>query len=159
MNLRDVLELIGVSSIVASLIFVGLQLRQDRLFAQGSQYQGRAEMRVGNLRALLESDITLTAISKIAQDPNSLTPEERRAYFSYQLMNLVTDDNNYYQYRIGLVDEEYWDAAKIRLERRLQDPNARAFYKAAIPIVDQRYAAELSKVIRKIEAEVDDDDA
>ena len=159
MKLRDFLELIGVASIVASLIFVGLQLRQDRLFAQGDQYQGRAEMRVGNLRALIESDITLTAISKIADDPSSLSSEERRAYFTYQLMNLVTDDNNYYQYRIGLMDDEYWNSLKARLELRLRDSHTRSFYKSAIPIMDPHYAKELHDIIRKIEAERNDDDA
>jgi hypothetical protein len=47
-NLRDIAELIGIAAIVASLIFVGLELQQARKIAIGSQYQERAALAIEN---------------------------------------------------------------------------------------------------------------
>ena len=64
MRSRDTIEFVGLIAIVGSLVFVGLQLRQDRVVAEANQYQARAEMRLGNIRALLESDSAIPVMTK-----------------------------------------------------------------------------------------------
>ena len=40
---KDVAELVGIAAIIASLLFVGLQLKQSHEIALATQYQSRAE--------------------------------------------------------------------------------------------------------------------
>ena len=46
---RLVVEIFGVIAIAGSLIFVGIQLKQDRLIAGAAQHQARAEMSIAQL--------------------------------------------------------------------------------------------------------------
>ena len=41
-NWKDIVELVGISAIVASLVFVGLELRQSHQIAIAAEYQERA---------------------------------------------------------------------------------------------------------------------
>ena len=67
-NIRNIIEAIGVVSIVSSLIFVGLQLAQDRRVALGDQYASRAQTAMAQLQSNLESDAYLETFSKRWED-------------------------------------------------------------------------------------------
>ena len=58
-NWKDIAELIGIGAIVASLIFVGLQMQQSQDIAIGAQYQERANAAVENYMAQIQSDQAL----------------------------------------------------------------------------------------------------
>lgn len=45
-KLRDWLEIVGIFSVVASLVFVGLQMRQDQTLAEAQQYIDKAASHV-----------------------------------------------------------------------------------------------------------------
>ena len=49
-------ELIGIGAIVASLIFVGLEMRQTRKLAMAAAYQARTDSEMSIDFALLQSD-------------------------------------------------------------------------------------------------------
>ena len=55
-NLKDSIEIVGIFAVVASLLFVGLQLQLDRKVALADQYFNRAESAKADRRALLDSD-------------------------------------------------------------------------------------------------------
>ena len=60
LDTKRLIEYVGVLTVVASLLFVGMQLYLDRQIASAEQYQNRAESRKSDLRTLLESDAYLT---------------------------------------------------------------------------------------------------
>ena len=64
---RQIIESIGLFSIVASLIFVGVQLRLDGRIALAEVYSMRTESRRADLRAILESEIALSELSEYRQ--------------------------------------------------------------------------------------------
>ena len=72
---RNMLELVGFAAIALSLIFVGLQLRQDHLLA-------RSELGAGTMEAIVElnamgNDTEFAAtLAKMINDPNNLTDGE-----------------------------------------------------------------------------------
>ena len=55
-KIRQIIEAIGISAVVASLIFVGMQLLLDRRIAVADQYFNRAEAQRENLRTRTESE-------------------------------------------------------------------------------------------------------
>jgi len=58
-NWKDIAELIGIGAIVASLIFVGLQMQQSQEIAIGAQYQDRASVAIENYMSQIQSDQAL----------------------------------------------------------------------------------------------------
>ena len=58
-NWKDIAELFGIGAIVASLIFVGLQMQQSQEIAVGAQYQERANAAIENYMSQIQSDQAL----------------------------------------------------------------------------------------------------
>jgi len=100
-NWKDTAELIGLGAIFASLVFVGLQLRQDREVAVGQIYQS-------SLQAMIELDSTMAEHAEVwakAHNGSDLTDAETvvlnrlinmwrlRAFFESQSGSAIDDSD------------------------------------------------------------------
>ena len=74
-NWREIAELIGITAIVASLIFVGLQLQQDRLLLRSELGAVTSELTATISLALGGSDVS-RAWAKMLDRPEDLSVEE-----------------------------------------------------------------------------------
>ena len=119
-NLKEVAELIGIASIVASLIFVGMQLKQSQQIAIASQYHSRAELAIVNWGNLMSSEEAPAIFAPILEEAMpDVTPEERAyAYFSAVSFHTLVD-NHLYQYQAGFLDEEAWRPRREQLKNVL----------------------------------------
>jgi hypothetical protein len=135
-NWKDLAELVGIAAIVASLIFVGLEMRQSQQIALASQYQVRTD---SGRQYFYESLASEYRIKDLAEDiqtwdwpPGFLSEAENQwlednppsvwaeaAYWA--TINLYGFDNYYYQYQSGLLSEEGWLALRSRLRGLLND--------------------------------------
>ena len=109
-KLNDWMQVIGIFALVASLIFVGLEMRQSQRIALSAAYQARADSSMVLRMAALESERLQSAIVKSRQDGSleRLTPEELvvlRARWNGQLVYL---ENMHYQYLSGFITDEHW---------------------------------------------------
>jgi len=105
-QVKDVAELIGLVAIVASLIFVGLQLKQSQDIALATQYQARAEATMNLTLAHIEADYTVRIPSLQAGLSDEVSARDINTY----LWLWIAMDNHYYQYQAGFLDEEAWRA-------------------------------------------------
>jgi hypothetical protein len=124
-------ELIGIAAIVASLIFVGLELRQSHRIAIASQYQARIDANVQWLQNFREPSLIRTGQNvRRLLDHYELSPDvrerlEARSDFELgDIVNLLNQasllfDNNHYQYQSGFVDEENWQTMRTRMQLQL----------------------------------------
>ncbi len=103
--------------VIASIVFLGLELRQNADLMKAQIYQSRAENFQDMFFELSESDYLVPIIEKIetaiaegvsASDSiKLLTSEEKRRYSYFYERQVRHLDNMYYQYELGLIDEEY----------------------------------------------------
>jgi len=105
-QLKDIAELIGLVAIVASLIFVGLQLKQSQEIALATQYQARAETTMNLSLVHLEAGYTPRIPSLRAGVSDEVSSEDINTY----LWLWIAMDNHYYQYQAGFLSEEAWQA-------------------------------------------------
>ena len=75
-TLKETAELIGIAAIVASLIFVGLQLQQDRLLVRSEVGAVSLEFAATVHLAMIDPDIS-DPWAKMLDQPQNLTPSER----------------------------------------------------------------------------------
>lgn len=103
---KDIAELVGLVAIVASLIFVGLQLKQSQDIALATQYQARAEATMNLALAHIEADYTVRIPSLQAGLSDEVSARDINTY----LWLWIAMDNHYYQYQAGFLEEEAWQA-------------------------------------------------
>jgi hypothetical protein len=108
-KLNDWLQLVGMFAVVASLIFVGLQMRQDHEIALSGIYQTRAQMTIDINLASTDPAKFVTAIAKIyADEIDKITPEELVTLEYNLASSIVLIENNHYQYESGFLSDSHW---------------------------------------------------
>lgn len=81
-NWKDVAELVGIAAIVASLVFVGLQMRQDRVFAR-SELGAASFESLASLRQLMIDPEFAATYAKMLERPEQLTAAEQLQVNAY----------------------------------------------------------------------------
>tara|TARA_X000001036_G_C20192990_1_gene608310 strand:+ start:31 stop:474 length:444 start_codon:yes stop_codon:yes gene_type:complete len=111
MNMKKVsldvwIQLVGMLSIVASLIFVGLEMRQSQRIALAAQQTARVQIFTEIVTGMTESGIAWNG------------PDDDYVYGNRTNQILWVFENDYLQYRLGLMDESVWQA-KFRILGRV----------------------------------------
>ena len=162
---RQAAEAFGVISIVASLVFVGLQLRLEGRVALAEQYASRAESAKADVRAKMESEDYLAMEAKFWLAGNrpewwndqledlseelNLTPTDISLIYLDRRLMFLLYDNLYFQYDQGLLGEGFRTGARNRLKFRLRDPFTRSIFLTQ--------GQGLSGEIRELVAEIDNE--
>jgi len=141
-NWRDLTEISGIIAIVASLIFVGLQLRQSQEIAIASQYQERASTAVEYYASQMQSEQAiaekaeeiLTAVDA-GQTSSALrsfvagrSPESIGMWFYRNRVFFVMLDNFHFQHRSGFMADESWSAFRRQLHEALSSKSTATYY-------------------------------
>ena len=126
-------ELIGGTAVVATLIYLAVQLRQNtrsiedaRLLALAQLYQMRSDALQSMMVQASDSEHIGPIIIKLTsngypEDLNaleSLNPEEHGRFRQWQIAQVTHWDNMLFQYQQGFLDDEYYEEVlKPRIAR------------------------------------------
>ncbi len=121
---KGIAELVGIAAIVASLLFVGLQLKQSHEIALATQYQSRAEATQNLHLAAIEADW----IAPIPALRNQVNDDMSARDINMYLWLWIQFDNHYYQYQSGFMDESAWQAQLRNIRELHSFCNARFAY-------------------------------
>jgi hypothetical protein len=116
-RINEWLQVVGMFGVIASLIFVGLQLKQTQQIALSNTYQARSDATVQSIVAAISSPEFLSASAKIyAARPDELTMQEAVAWEFFLGANMTMFENNHRQYEMGFLGEEHWqrNVAELR---------------------------------------------
>jgi len=113
------IQLLGMLSVLAGLVFVGLEMRQSQQIALATQQQARTEIFTGIVNSVNESsEVSLYQILVKARDNEPLTASEKKITENYALQTIWVFENDFIQYQAGLIDENVW-LAKLHSVRTL----------------------------------------
>jgi hypothetical protein len=126
-------EVIGAVAVVASLVYLAIQIRQNtqameasRRLALAQTYQMRADALQEMLVHAAESEHIGPIITKLTTlgypedlaSLDALTPVERGRFRQWHIAQQTHWDNMFYQYQQGYLDEEYYrDSFQVRVRR------------------------------------------
>ena len=107
---KDIAELVGIAAIVASLVFVGLELRQSQAIALSEAYQQRTAIEISNASAFAGVPGYMSGLAKLSDGGSSddLTTVEHIAQEHYLAAAFGIWENDYYQYEQGFLPEDHW---------------------------------------------------
>ncbi len=129
-NWKDIAELFGIVAIVASLIFVGLQMQQAHKIAIASHYQERHASSVDYWVGREQSDIQKRLRGeRVIRDwgvppgmDENVSAMEVGSEFLYARIALSRGENNHFQYLSGFYTDEAWLGSRSSLKRALKLP-------------------------------------
>ena len=132
------IQLLGVSSVVAGLVFVGLEMRQSQQIALAAQQQARAALNVSLLNSFTESGIDHQSVVWEQNFNYELSKEE--IAFRNQLHSIwFLYGNDYYQYRQGLMDESTWSAKLVGIQIIYDKCRGRVIYNQRAPMFAEEF--------------------
>ncbi len=110
---KDIVELIGIAAIVASLVAVVIELRQTQAALAAATYQARAFDAIESARQQYSGDYIVPILTRVDLfDPvslDTLNDEEKSRLRAFFIAQMIDFDNEYYQYQQGFLDEEYYE--------------------------------------------------
>jgi len=122
-KINDWLQVVGIFGLIASLVFVGMQMRQTHQIALSNAYQARSAATVESLVAAIGSPEFLSASAKVyAGKSNELTMQEAVAWEYFLGADMTLFENNHQQYEMGFISEEHWQRNIAELKCKFELP-------------------------------------
>lgn len=111
MNQQKIIEIVGLLSVVGSLIFVGMEIRNNTAAVRGATQQEVSNQVSEMYRIIIEnekiSELGVQATSSIRKSELSKNDYNRYMYFA--MMGLRRIENIHLQYRNGFLNENAFD--------------------------------------------------
>jgi len=128
-KLNDWLQVIGIFAVVASLIFVGMEMRQAHKISLSQAYQSRTSAAAEWNSALAANSSALSALRKSSGgQADDLTNEEYDALSRSMRGVIYLYDNAHYQYQQGFVSEGFWVSTRTSMKILMKNPVANAVF-------------------------------
>jgi hypothetical protein len=122
-KLNDWMQVIGIFAVVASLIFVGLEMQQAQAISMSQTYQSRTAAVVEWNSAFAANPAALSAFRKATDGTeNEITTQEHDALSRTLTSMYYLYDNAHYQYQAGFVSSEFWEATRGSLKNQMEVP-------------------------------------
>ena len=164
-KLNDWMQVVGLFAVVASLIFVGLQMKQDRDIALAAQFQQRVDtaLELWNGFAQNEYDVHRYG-NRYIDDPDfnqifgdDTTPELLGHAYISSRKTLVIFENHHYQYVSGFYDEETWSMFRSQIRRHLASNQfSRTLVRETRTFIRPAFLELLDEILVELEADEDD---
>ena len=126
----ELLQVVGVIGLIASLIFVGLELKQTQKIAIAGQQQSRTLLRTNQILSTYEFSPEEIGVENIVWADQSeiqrYNREQRQVYY------WTVNENNFYQYTQGMMDQVIWDKEKQYIEAQWNHCHLRYVFEAQI---------------------------
>jgi hypothetical protein len=126
-NIAEVISSIGV---VVSLIYVGVQVRQNTRAQKAATYHGLTSNTVAILSPMLAEPGITEFIVRMQANPEAATPAEKLRFHAFLLIGFRHWDNLYFQYRTGALDEQMWLSYDRTMSKWMDNEAWRAWFRA-----------------------------
>ena len=153
-QIREWLEVIGIFGVIVSLMFVGMEMRQNQRIAISAANQARTETTVQFLTALALDPDFRAMVSKVRTDPEELTTEELFMRGRISDATLFIYENIHYQYLEGFIPEERWQGTIRLMEGGFSETSSQGI-RGAYMQNPEAWSDSFREVIDKIIVDVD----
>ena len=149
MSRKDWIEVVGVISIVVTLGFVAMEIRQNTNAAQSAVYQSISEQSMDLIAMLVEDDELLAALDVVSAGGGN--EQQRRIVYLYYAMALRLQQNRFLQSELGVVDRErmLFLGGRARLYRT---EGFRAFWQVAREDLDEDFRIYVEEELMTLDA-------
>ena len=108
MQKRNIIEIFGIISVVGSLIFVGIEIKQNTSVVRGATQQAVSSQVSEMYRIVSESERMAELMNGALKgaSKSDLSESDYVSFWNFQMMGLRRIENIYLQYKNGLLTED-----------------------------------------------------
>ena len=138
-DINTMMQLFGLIGVAASLIFVGLELRQSQQIAIAGQVQARNQAFLDLYTTTMGEDpigrsLFADGYQTPAGDPSDLTEAEFDVWNAIKNWQVMSLQNAFQQYEMGLLPESVWEQVSFRIQGQYSNCYIRPiFFTSVIP--------------------------
>ncbi|MDB2696072.1 hypothetical protein N9Y47_05660 [Flavobacteriaceae bacterium] len=145
---RNIIEIISVFAIVLSLIFLALEVKQSNQLAKATIRQALNETDMEVYKVQMDEDVITKALYKIKKN---IPLDDYEAYQvnEFQTFNFRDFDNSFYQYRIGLFEENVWLAYRRIIKSLLKDQYVTIMWKNSSHQFSFEFQEEVNTILNE----------
>ena len=152
-NYRIIVELTSVIAIILSLIFLALEVKQSNQLAKAEIRQALNVTDMEVYKVQMEEDIIAKALYKINKNL-PIDDYEEYQLNEFQKFNFRDFDNSFYQYKIGLFDENVWFAYRRIIKSLLTENYIMLMWRNSNQSFSIEFQDEVSNIIIEIKDDV-----
>jgi uncharacterized protein (UPF0212 family) len=152
-NYRIIVELTSVVAIILSLVFLALEVKQSNQLAKAEIRQALNVTDMEVYKVQMEEDIIAKALYKINKNL-PIDDYEEYQLNEFQKFNFRDFDNSFYQYRIGLFDENVWFAYRRIIKSLLTENYIMLMWRNSNQSFSIEFQDEVSNIIIEIKDDV-----
>jgi uncharacterized protein (UPF0212 family) len=152
-NYRIIVELTSVVAIILSLVFLALEVKQSNQLAKAEIRQALNVTDMEVYKVQMEEDIIAKALYKINKNL-PIDDYEEYQLNEFQKFNFRDFDNSFYQYRIGLFDENVWFAYRRIIKSLLMQNYIMIMWGNSNQSFSIEFQDEVSNIIIEIKDDV-----
>ena len=115
-------ELLGAIGVIASLVYLAIQIRQNTSTVVANTFQSVQDSSVLRMMALAENDELAERFVAGLVDPDALDGAKRFQFDIWMRANFKGYENYFYQHKMGLLDAQSWSAAREAIRVSLSPP-------------------------------------
>ena len=151
---KIIVNSISTIAVVASLIFVGVQINQSNQVAKATIRQSLNETDMQIFTITIDQNTLAKADYKLAKG-EKLNDYENHQLEKYREFNFRDFDNSFYQYQIGLFEEEAWEAYRRLIMKSFNRDNGyKEMWYENKESFSVSFQVEIEKILKEIELEI-----
>jgi hypothetical protein len=121
-------EFLGALGVIASLIYVGMQIRESSRVVQASTSQAVADSAQARLLAVAQSLSLASALAKLVDTPTAASSAEQIQVKFLRTASFKGFENQFFQYRQGLLGADTWSGYEFFLLANLRAPDVQQWW-------------------------------
>jgi hypothetical protein len=154
-DLGNIGELIAAIGVIASLIYLAVQIRQNTRWLRASTHHSLTSL-TAELNRVIEENPDMARIMRVGtQDFAQLSPDERLRFNTNLGSRFRHHENLYYQYRSGMLDEQQFSGLRRRFAWHLRFPGTLGYWRNARGFHSDEFAAYVDCLVEEQAREED----
>ena len=141
------IEAIGIVGIIASLVFVGYQIKLSRDIASADIYQNFMSMIIEIQLASVTNEPLSQALLKDRLGEEELTFDEQYLIWRWLETLMTAKDNLLIQHRLGLVSDDLWEIERRNISAHMEWACFRDFWSGASDAYTDDFAREVESAL------------
>lgn len=143
-------EFVGALAVVISLIYLARQMTQNTTSVRAASFNSMVQNSIGLLEhAFIDSEFA-AFLHRAERDPASLRPEETVRWNAYMTAVYRHFGNLVYQYRVGALDQQMWDAYLGTLKSHLRTPSWGTWFREHQELFSEALCLEVERILKEL---------
>ena len=149
-DLGNLGEFVGALGVVISLIYLARQMRQNTTSARAASFNSMTENSIRLLEGIFPDTEFAEFLHRAQSDQSELTPAELIQWDSYMTAVFRHFGNLVYQYRVGSLDQQMWEAYQRSLKEHLRTPAWRIWYEGNSHVFSTSLTQQVDQAVREL---------